>query len=693
MDIREMKGIGDKTAALFEKLNIVTTEDLISYFPRDYEVFRETVYVKDVTVGEVCAVRCIIRGNVSLRYIRGMSIIVFQAADPTGELQVSIFNEPYMKRNLKSGIYYVFRGLIQKKGNRLVMEQPKCYKPDDYDRLTGVFQPVYHVTKGISSSAVGRFVRKAFEYEESLAAENSEGSCLREFLPEDMIKRNGLISHESAVRSMHFPVSREEVITARRRLVFEEFLIFLINIRSYKKAESSVESSYKMIPVADTGRLIEKLPYRLTDDQLTAWHDIEGDMSGRYAMNRLIQGDVGSGKTILAILALVMTAANGHQGSMMAPTEVLAEQHFRVISEMKEKYDLPLRPVLLTGSVPAAAKREIYGKLKDGSYNVIIGTHALIQDKAEYKDLALAVTDEQHRFGVRQRVGLSEKGNMPHIMVMSATPIPRTLAMILYGDLQISVIKQMPAGRKSIKNTVVGPEYRDRLYQLILREVGLGHQVYIICPMVEADEDNGLGLENVKDYAKRLRSAMPDDIRIGTLNGRMRPDEKTRVMEDFKRGQTDILVSTTVIEVGVNVPNATVMMIENAERFGLAQLHQLRGRVGRGSAQSYCIFVNASGNKDAEERLKVLTETNDGFEIASEDMKRRGPGDIFGIRQSGDMSFALADIYQDADILAQADRESDRILADDPGLAGEGNAALAETVRKMRERSMDMRSI
>jgi ATP-dependent DNA helicase RecG len=282
---------------------------------------------------------------------------------------------------------------------------------------------------------------------------------------------------------------------------------------------------------------------------------------------------------------------------------------------------------------------------------------------------------------------------MPHIMVMSATPIPRTLAMILYGDLQISVIKQMPAGRKSIKNTVVGPEYRDRLYQLILREVGLGHQVYIICPMVEADEDNGLGLENVKDYAKRLRSAMPDDIRIGTLNGRMRPDEKTRVMEDFKRGQTDILVSTTVIEVGVNVPNATVMMIENAERFGLAQLHQLRGRVGRGSAQSYCIFVNASGNKDAEERLKVLTETNDGFEIASEDMKRRGPGDIFGIRQSGDMSFALADIYQDADILAQADRESDRILEEDPGLACEGNAALAETVREMRERSMDMRSI
>ncbi len=693
MNIREMKGIGDKTAGLFEKLNINTTSDLIGFYPRDYEIFGEVVTVSNVTAGEVCAIRCIIKGTVSLRYLSGLSVIVFQAADTTGEIQITIFNEPYMKKNLRSGMFYVFRGMVQKKGKRTVMEQPHCYKPDDYDRLIGVLQPVYHVTKGISNRTVAKFVKKAFEHENMVLSEQSTDSCLSEFIPADYIARNSVCSHAEAVNWMHYPLSRESVIEARHRLVYEEFLIFLINIRSYRKEENETVNPYPMIPVADTGRLLEKLPYNLTDDQMKTWREIESDMSGRYVMNRLIQGDVGSGKTIIAILALVMTAANGHQGSMMAPTEVLAEQHFKVISEMTEKYGLPLRPVLLTGSVTAAAKRELYRKMKDGTYNVIIGTHALIQEKAEYKDLALAITDEQHRFGVRQRVGLSEKGNIPHIIVMSATPIPRTLAMILYGDLNISVIRQMPAGRRMIRNTVVGPEYREKLYQFIVSQVNMGHQAYIICPMVEGDDGGANGMENVKDYAERLRGVIPESIRIGTLNGRMKPADKTKIMDEFQKAEIDILISTTVVEVGVNVPNATVMMIENAEHFGLAQLHQLRGRVGRGNAQSYCIFVNTSGEKDASERLKVLTESNDGFEIAAEDMKRRGPGDIFGIRQSGDMPFCLADIYQDTDILAAADRDADEILGSDPKLEKAENIRLSDEVNKTRENSMDMRSI
>ena len=381
---------------------------------------------------------------------------------------------------------------------------------------------------------------------------------------------------------------------------------------------------------------------------------------------------------------------------MMAPTEVLAEQHFKLISEMTKRYSLPLRPVLLTGSVTAKAKREIYEGMKNGNYNVIIGTHALIQEKAVYQDLALAVTDEQHRFGVRQRVDLSEKGVSPHIIVMSATPIPRTLAMIIYGDLKISVIKQMPAGRVPIKNAVVDSSYREKIYKLIMQQIKEGHQAYIICPMIgdeEQESDNCADLENVKDYTTNIKSLFPETVRIASLSGNMRPAEKNRIMEDFATGEIDILVSTTVIEVGVNVPNASVMVIENAERFGLAQLHQLRGRVGRGADQSYCIFVNTSKNKEAEERLNILNSTNDGFKIASEDMKRRGPGDIFGIRQSGDMSFQIGDIYQDADILEMADRDSDAILSDDKMLQKDDHQKLAGILMEKEESSMDMRSI
>lgn len=385
-----------------------------------------------------------------------------------------------------------------------------------------------------------------------------------------------------------------------------------------------LENEYRMLETADTGRLLEQLPYRLTGAQMRAWQEICRDLSSPWCMNRLVQGDVGSGKTIIAVLALLMCAANGFQGAMMAPTEVLAAQHYEGICQYVEKYHAALRPLLLVGSMTAKEKRDAYEKIASGEANLVVGTHAVIQEKVHFKNLALVVTDEQHRFGVRQREVLAEKGSNPHVLVMSATPIPRTLAIILYGDLQVSVIDELPANRLPIKNCVVGTSYRPKAYQFIEKEVRAGRQAYVICPMVEEGEMEDL--ENVSEYAQKLRAALPADMQVATLHGKMKAADKNRVMEEYAAHNIDVLVSTTVIEVGINVPNATVMMVENAERFGLAQLHQLRGRVGRGEHQSYCIFISAQDSKDTMERLDILNRSNDGFYIASEDLKLRGPG-------------------------------------------------------------------
>ena len=405
---------------------------------------------------------------------------------------------------------------------------------------------------------------------------------------------------------------------------------------------------------------MEQLPYQLTKAQLKAWEQIEDDMAGDYAMNRMVQGDVGSGKTILAILALLMTAANGRQGAFMAPTEVLAKQHYDSITEIAEKYHLEIKPILLVGSMTAKEKRRAYERIELGVANVVIGTHALIQGGVSYRDLALVITDEQHRFGVRQRQALQEKGDNTHILVMSATPIPRTLAIILFGDLHLSILDEMPVGRLPVKNCVVNTSYREKAYQFMQREIDAGHQVYCICPMVEEGEMENL--ENVIDYADKLQNHFGDKIKVSYLHGKMKPALKNQIMEDFAAKNIDILVSTTVIEVGINVPNATVMMVENAERFGLAQLHQLRGRVGRGKDQSYCIFVNGNQNDKTTERLELLNKSNDGFFLANEDMRLRGPGDIFGIRQSGDFVFRIGDVYNDSEILLETAVLADEIL-------------------------------
>ena len=444
-------------------------------------------------------------------------------------------------------------------------------------------------------------------------------------------------------------------------------------------------------------RSLEGLPFRLTEDQRQVWSEISGDLTGEYTMNRLIQGDVGSGKTVLAALALLLAVSNGYQGAMMAPTEVLATQHFQTLRGYTEQYKLPLKPVLLTGSLTAKEKREVYEKIESGECNLIIGTHALIQEKVNYANLALVITDEQHRFGVRQRETFSRKGagdsgdRMPHVMVMSATPIPRTLAVILYGDMHVSVIRQLPAGRQSIKNCVVGTDWRNRAWKFLEKETGAGRQAFVVCPMIESSEESDL--ENVEEYTEKLRGALPERLRIEMLHGKMKPVEKNRLMNAFSAGMIDILVSTTVIEVGVNVPNATVMMIENAERFGLAQLHQLRGRVGRGQHQSYCIFINGSDSDRAEERLDVLNHSNDGFYIAEQDLKLRGPGDMFGIRQSGALNFRIADIYQDADMLMLADRVCGQITEDDAWEEKEEYLELAALLARSVRNNIDFPGI
>lgn len=683
-----MKGVGEKTAALFEKLHVYTAEELVFYYPRDYEQFSLPVALDKAPAEEITAVEGYLAGNVATRHVRGLSITTFEASCEGGSLHLTYFNMPYLKNSLKRGQPYIFRGCLHRRKDRYVMEQARIYKPEEYGKLTDCMQPRYATTKGLTNNAVTKAVRQAIGLVD----------LSKDPLPERIRAAEGLPVFREAVEQMHFPTGREALLAARRRLVFDEFFRFILVLRRMRESNERMKSEYPMIEVAQTGRLIEALPYRLTKAQQKVWEEIRADLTSGYAMNRLVQGDVGSGKTILAFLALIMCAANGFQGALMAPTEVLARQHYESLLKLNQEYGLQLRPALLTGSVTAKDRREIYAQIESGEADIVIGTHALIQEKVAYKRLALVITDEQHRFGVRQRESLAEKGGVfsgtgkaVNVLVMSATPIPRTLAIILYGDLHISVLDELPADRLPIKNCVVNTSYRNTAYKFMEKEVAQGRQVYVICPMVEEGEEQEL--EDVGSYAKKLKAALSPSVRVETLHGRMRPAEKTRIMEAFEAHHIDVLVSTTVIEVGINVPNATVMLVENAERFGLAQLHQLRGRVGRGDKQSYCIFVSKSERPETMERLKILNESNDGFYIAGKDLALRGPGDLFGIRQSGDLQFALGDIYRDAAILQSASEWADRVLAEDAELAGEAYEALRESLTMPGINEVDFRSI
>lgn len=641
--IKEIKGVGEKTRKLFEKIGIYTVGDLIRYYPRGYGVYEEATPIFEVEEGHIQTVSGAVFGKVQVSGTRNMQVTTAYIKDLTGTIQVIWFRMPFLRNTLKSGQPVTLRGKVTRRRNHLVMEHPELFcPPDKYDEKLNTLQPIYGLTAGLSNNTVMKAVKQALE-----------GLNLsKESFPEELRLKYQLAEYNYAVRGIHFPEDKEVFYHARKRLVFEEFLSFILSLRKLKTSNERMSNEYVMEEHPAVKELIRKLPYQLTNAQTKVWQEISENMKSDTVMSRLVQGDVGSGKTIVAVLALLNTAMNGYQGAMMAPTEVLARQHYESICKLFDTYDIPVKVVLLTGSMTAKEKRKVYDRIECGLAKIIIGTHALIQDKVFYDNLALVITDEQHRFGVKQRETFANKGGVPHVLVMSATPIPRTLAIILYGDLDISVIDELPANRLPIKNCVVDTSYRNTAYAFMKKQIAEGRQCYVICPMVE--ESESMEAENVIDYAGELQKEMGDGILVSYLHGKMKQAQKDEIMTQFGENKIQILVSTTVIEVGIDVPNATVMMIENAERFGLAQLHQLRGRVGRGKYQSYCIFMSASKSKETKERLEILNHSNDGFQIASEDLRLRGPGDFFGIRQSGLMDFKLADVYQDSNVLKMA---------------------------------------
>ena len=668
--LRELKGVGEKTEKLFQKIGITTAEELLRYYPRTYDIYEEPVEIASAEEDKTVSIRATITTGIYINQIRNLQVLTTTVADASSRLPVAWFNAPYLRGTLKKGSVFILRGKIIRKKGRPQMEHPEIFTPAAYEEIIHSMQPVYGLTKGLSNKMITKLVHQILDTR----------PLHGEYLPEEIRERYQLADANYAIRTIHFPKNMQELLTARKRLVFDEFLLFVLAIQLLKEKTEEAPNTFPMKPVWTTEEIIEGLPYDLTGAQKNVWHEIERDLSVHKLMSRLVQGDVGSGKTLIAFLAMILSAENGFQSALMVPTEVLANQHYEGFLRLMEEQNIAsCHPVLLTGSTTARQKREIYQKIADGEVNVIIGTHALIQEKVEYKNLGLVITDEQHRFGVRQREALTTRGNPPHVLVMSATPIPRTLAIILYGDLDISIIDELPAKRLPIKNCVVGTSYRPKAYSFIEKQVQMGRQAYVICPMVE--ESEGLEAENVTDYARKLQEILPGEIKVEILHGKMKPKEKNRIMEAFASGEIQVLVSTTVVEVGVNVPNATVMMVENAERFGLAQLHQLRGRVGRGEHQSYCIFIQGNNEENTSKRLKILNESNDGFYIAGEDLKLRGPGDLFGIRQSGLMEFKIGDIYNDAGILKNASEAAGEILALDFDLILPQHKALKEHLK------------
>lgn len=687
MKLTDLKGIGDKTARLLNKLSVYTAEDLVRLYPRSYDICGKPVLVSEIpehTGDSLIAVDAVVARTPALKRVRNLQILTVTLRDEKGGLlKATWFNMPYLLGSLKPGYRYIFRGRPVFRNGDWVMEQPVLYTMEGYSSQIGIMQPIYPLTKGLSNKIVSKAMQQALDIKE----------LVPELLPVELRRSNELAEINFAMRAIHFPKDMNDYEAARKRLVFDEFFFFMLNVRRMKENNSRQPNLSRIADDARTDEFIKKLPYELTNAQKRTWQEVSSDMNGERLMNRLVQGDVGSGKTIIAVLALMNTVYAGYQGAMMVPTEVLARQQYDDTCAMFEKYGININVSLLIGSMTASAKKKERQRIASGEAGIVIGTHALIQAGVEYANLGLVVTDEQHRFGVHQRESLTQKGSSVHTLVMSATPIPRTLAIIIYGDLDISVMNELPSSRLPIKNAVVGTDYRPNAYRFIENQVQAGHQAYVICPMVEAREDgdvmeDGRGdtfvntnmhatIENVVDYTTMLKKNLPSSINVEYLHGKMKPAVKDDIMERFHSGQTQVLVSTTVIEVGVNVPNATVMLIENADRFGLAQLHQLRGRVGRGAYQSYCIFVGTSNaKKENMDRLGILRESNDGFRIAEEDLKLRGPGDFFGIRQSGDMQFTIGDIYKDANLLKAASDAAAAIIENDPDLENDANAGL-----------------
>ncbi len=668
--VRYLKGVGPKTAERFEKLGILTLSDLLCHYPRRYLDFSKPYSIAEAPADTECVVKAEVFAKPGGRILPGgRRMERITAGDDVSSLEITWFNNPYAAQKLELGQEYYFQGIVTGGMLRRQMVNPQVRT--DAQVKSSPFEAVYPQTEGLTSSAIAKCVRQLLPHAE----------LLPDPLPPEMLKKYRLLSKADAVRAIHCPATEEEAFAARRRLIYEELLVLQLGIGRMKNHGAA--STGAPMKKADASPFWESLPFSPTGAQRRAVEEILIDMSGETSMNRLLQGDVGSGKTLVAAAAIWASIRAGYQAALLAPTEILASQHAENLNRLLSPFGM--RVALLTGGMKAAARRTTLAAIRDDEADLIVGTHAILSEGVEFARLGLAVVDEQHRFGVRQRGLLAEKAANPHLLVMSATPIPRTLGLLMYGDLDISILDELPPGRKPVKTRCITGKKRADLYGFLDREIDSGRQVYIVCPAIE--DAGGSGLNAVKSYYEDIAKTYLPDRRVGLMHGKLKPKEKAEVMDDFKSGRLDALVSTTVIEVGVDVPNATVMVIENAERYGLSALHQLRGRVGRGAAESWCFLVSDNASESVQKRLKFLCSTSDGFAVAQYDLETRGPGDFFGSRQHGLPTLQIADLMNDTRTLHAAQSEAVALLAEDPLLERPEHALLARQVEQMFDKA------
>lgn len=668
--VRYLKGVGPKTAERFEKLGILTLSDLLCHYPRRYLDFSKPYSIAEAPADTECVVKAEVFAKPGGRILPGgRRMERITAGDDVSSLEITWFNNPYAAQKLELGQEYYFQGIVTGGMLRRQMVNPQVRT--DAQVKSSPFEAVYPQTEGLTSSAIAKCVRQLLPHAE----------LLPDPLPPEMLKKYRLLSKADAVRAIHCPATEEEAFAARRRLIYEELLVLQLGIGRMKNHGAA--STGAPMKKADASPFWESLPFSPTGAQRRAVEEILTDMSGETSMNRLLQGDVGSGKTLVAAAAIWACIRAGYQAALLAPTEILASQHAENLNRLLSPFGM--RVALLTGGMKAAARRTTLVAIRDDEADLIVGTHAILSEGVEFARLGLAVVDEQHRFGVRQRGLLAEKAANPHLLVMSATPIPRTLGLLMYGDLDISILDELPPGRKPVKTRCITGKKRADLYGFLDREIDSGRQVYIVCPAIE--DAGGSGLNAVKSYYEDIAKAYLPDRRVGLMHGKLKPKEKAEVMDDFKSGRLDALVSTTVIEVGVDVPNATVMVIENAERYGLSALHQLRGRVGRGAAESWCFLVSDNASESVQKRLKFLCSTSDGFAVAQYDLETRGPGDFFGSRQHGLPTLQIADLMNDTRTLHAAQSEAVALLSEDPLLERPEHALLARQVEQMFDKA------
>ncbi len=671
--VRYLKGVGPKTAERFEKLGILTLSDLLCHYPRRYLDFSKPYSIAEAPADTECVVKAEVFAKPGGRILPGgRRMERITAGDDVSSLEITWFNNPYAAQKLELGQEYYFQGIVTGGMLRRQMVNPQVRT--DAQVKSSPFEAVYPQTEGLTSSAIAKCVRQLLPHAE----------LLPDPLPSEMLKKYRLLSTADAVRAIHCPATEEEAFAARRRLIYEELLVLQLGIGRMKNHGAA--STGAPMKKADASPFWESLSFSPTGAQRRAVEEILTDMSGETSMNRLLQGDVGSGKTLVAAAAIWACIRAGYQAALLAPTEILASQHAENLNRLLSPFGM--RVALLTGGMKAAARRTTLAAIRDDEADLIVGTHAILSEGVEFARLGLAVVDEQHRFGVRQRGLLAEKAANPHLLVMSATPIPRTLGLLMYGDLDISILDELPPGRKPVKTRCITGKKRADLYGFLDREIDSGRQVYIVCPAIE--DAGGSGLNAVKSYYEDIAKAYLPDRRVGLMHGKLKPKEKAEVMDDFKSGRLDALVSTTVIEVGVDVPNATVMVIENAERYGLSALHQLRGRVGRGAAESWCFLVSDNASESVQKRLKFLCSTSDGFAVAQYDLETRGPGDFFGSRQHGLPTLQIADLMNDTRTLHAAQSEAVALLAEDPLLERPEHALLARQVEQMFDKAGTM---